>query len=157
IDFATFRDALLQESCEVKEAEALARQADMLTRRAQAEVIPDFLMQVRPQYSFPDQRPAFTLIGSSPIPVWDRNPGNIPAAKAEHAARMQAIRRVQNRLAERLALAQQRYVAARRQADSYRKDILPRAEESLRLVRLGYEKGDAKYDYVTVLNAQRTL
>lgn len=28
---------------------------------------------------------------------------------------------------------------------------------TLDLVRLGYEKGDAKYDYVVFLNAQRTV
>jgi len=157
IDFNAFRDALLIESCEVKEATALAKQAEVLIHRAEAELTPDLLMQVRPQYSFADQQAAYTLIASSAIPVWNRNQGNIFAAKAEYAARLQDVRRVQNRLAERLALTQQRYLTARKQVDIFRKDILPRAAESLRLVRLGYERGDAKYDYVTVLNAQRTL
>jgi cobalt-zinc-cadmium efflux system outer membrane protein len=157
IDFDSFRDALLQTSCEVREAEALARQADFLVRRAEAETTPDLLLQTRPQYSSFDKRFCYTLIASAPVPVWNRNQGGITAARAEHAARMQDVRRVQNRLAERLALAHQRFTAARKQAEAFRKDILPRAEESLRLVRLGYEKGDPKYDYVTVLNAQRTL
>jgi outer membrane protein, heavy metal efflux system len=70
---------------------------------------------------------------------------------------MQDVRRIQNRLAERLALAQQRFETARQQVETYRKDIVPRAEKTLELVRIGYEKGDAKYDYVLFLNAQRTV
>jgi len=31
------------------------------------------------------------------------------------------------------------------------------ATEALRLLRLGYEKGDPKYDYTSLLQAQRTL
>ena len=50
IDFAAFHDALLVNPCEVKEAEALANQADYLVRRAQAETTPDLTLQVRPQY-----------------------------------------------------------------------------------------------------------
>jgi outer membrane protein TolC len=54
-------------------------------------------------------------------------------------------------------VAQQRYVNARRQARVFAEQILPTAEESLRLIRLGYESGDPKYDYTSVLQAQQTV
>ena len=60
---------------------------------------------------------------------------------------------VELRLTERLTLAFQRYENARRQTEAYEKQILVNAAESLRLVRLGYDRGDPKYDYTTVLEA----
>jgi outer membrane protein TolC len=56
-----------------------------------------------------------------------------------------------------LAAAFQRYRAARQQETLYRERLLVEARESESLVRLGYEKGDAKYSYTALLDTQRTL
>src|SRR5207244_12553684 len=86
-----------------------------------------------------------------------RNQGNILAARPDVARTEEQVRQVELRLTERLAAAYQRYQAAREQREAYEKRILPRARESLRLVTIGYERGDPKYDFTALLQAQQTL
>jgi outer membrane protein TolC len=50
-----------------------------------------------------------------------------------------------------------REIHRRPQAETAQKEILPKARESLRLVQLGYERGDPKYDFTALLQAQQTL
>jgi outer membrane protein TolC len=61
------------------------------------------------------------------------------------------------RVVERLNVAYQQYAAAKRQAENFEQRILPNARESLRLILLGYETSDSKYDFTTVLQAQSVL
>lgn len=148
---------VLTQSSELLEAQALALQAEQLLRRAWAQNKPDVQLAARPFYAFPDDDMRLMLEVSFPLPVFNRNQGNIVAAQADVIRAREEVRQVELRLTERLAAAFQRYRNARLQAESFQKQILPNARESLRLVRLGYEKGDPKYDYTGVLQAQQIL
>ena len=97
------------------------------------------------------------IIVPAPIPIFDRNQGNIHAAAADVARTQAEVQQLELRLTERLTLAYQRYQGARQQTESYQKTILPDARESLKLVEAGYRAGDRKYDYTTVLQAQQVL
>lgn len=151
------RATLLMRSSEVQEAQALAMQADWRLRRAHAEVVPNFQLSVRPFYSFPDRTTQVKVEAGAALPIFNRNQGNIMAARADLARTQAEVQQVELRLAERLAQALQRYDIARRQVEAYQKEILPDARESLRLVTVGYKGGDAKYDYTAVLQQQRIL
>jgi cobalt-zinc-cadmium efflux system outer membrane protein len=150
-------EAILARSSEVQEALANVLQAEQLVARAVAERVPDLTLGARPFYGDADNtfRTGFEV--GTAIPVCNRNQGNIHAAQADLARTRADVQSVELRLAERLAPAHQRYVNARRQARAFAEQILPNAQESLRLVRLGYESGDPKYDYTAVLQAQHTL
>ncbi len=148
---------VLVRSSEVQEAQANVLQAERLLDRARAENVPDLQLSVRPLYHFPDQRAEVTVQAGATLPVFNRNQGNIYAAQADLARTTAEVRQVELRLTERLAAAYRRYQAAKRQVESYDKQILPNALKSLELIRFGYEKGDAKYQYIAVLEAQRTL
>jgi outer membrane protein, heavy metal efflux system len=141
----------------VQEAEALVMQADRALQLAKAERCPNIRVAVRPLYAFADQTAEMTVWLGAPVPIFNRNQGNIRAAEADLARSRDEVRQVELRLKERLAGAFQRYFSARQQAETYEKLILPEARESLRLIRTGYESGDAKYDFTTLLQAQRTL
>src|SRR5262249_55316288 len=112
---------------------------------------------LQPQYFFDEQHPGAQVSVSAPIPVFNRNQGNIRAARAEVARTQATVRATELRLTERLTTAYQRYRASREQVENYRKRIVPDARESLRLVLLGYERGDPRYDYTAVLQAQNAL
>ena len=92
---------------------------------------------------------------SAPIPVWNRNQGNIRAAKAELAMAVQSVGRVENDLADRLAAAFRTYAAARERAARYRAEILPRAEETFDLSMKAFKGG--QFEYLRVIQAQRTI
>ena len=109
------------------------------------------------EYFFDDRRPGGFVTITAPIPVFNRNQGNILVAKAELGRTYQVVRQVELLLTQRLTLAYQRYRAAQEQAATFSKRILPDAAEALKLVQLGYQRGDARYDYTAVLQAQNTL
>jgi cobalt-zinc-cadmium efflux system outer membrane protein len=151
-------ETVLVRSSEVQAAQAAIRQAEQLLLRAQAERIPNVRVLVRPGYSEPDKRSVeVNLETAVALPLFNRNQGNILAAEADVRRATADARAVELRLTERLATAFRRYAAAKEQVEIYDKQILPNADEALRLVRLGYERGDPKYDYTAVLEAQRTL
>lgn len=89
-----------------------------------------------------------------PLPVFDRNQGNILAAQAELTAAEHEVQRLQLDLQNRLAALFEQYANARRQVESYTSSILPDARQSLDLVNAGYRAGE--FDYLAVLTAQRT-
>jgi cobalt-zinc-cadmium efflux system outer membrane protein len=155
--WAALRDAVLERSSEMHEVQALHLQAEELLKRARAEVCPNLLFVVRPVYSFPDQDFRVLLEAGAALPIFNRNQGNILSAQADVIRTRAEIHQKELQLTERLTLAFQRYRVAFQQSEAYRREIVPHATESLRLVRLGYERGDPKYDYTAVLQAQRTL
>jgi cobalt-zinc-cadmium efflux system outer membrane protein len=153
------REAMVSRSSELREAEALARQADALARRAEADRFPNLTLAARPFYSnLVDEHNVQVLVEvGAPLPLYNRNQGNIAAAKAD-AARLWGLARDRElRLTERLAAAFQRYQSGRRQADVYREQVLKGARESLRLIRLAYDRGDPRFDFTAVLQAQQVL
>ncbi len=89
-----------------------------------------------------------------PIPIFNRNQGNIHATKMEWIASRKEVNRIELDLLDKLAQAYRRYANARRQVHRYQQVILPKAEKSLQLVTKGYEEGQAKY--LTLLTAQET-
>ena len=110
-----------------------------------------------PFYNVPDKDTRVQVGLITAIPIYNRNQGTIQEAQANLARTRAEIHQVELRLTERLATAFQRYQVAGQQTQAYQKQILPNARESLRLVRLGYERGDPKYDYTAVLQAQHIL
>jgi cobalt-zinc-cadmium efflux system outer membrane protein len=156
-DWEPLRGAVLERSSEVQEARAMVLQAEKLLERARADVCPDIFVLVRPTY-FLEQRTTVAQVQlGATLPLFNRNQGNILAAEAEVARTRAEVGRIELSLVERLAASYQRYQAARRQVASYRDQVLPAAEESLRLIEVGYERGDPKYDYTALLQAQQTL
>ena len=89
-----------------------------------------------------------------PIPVFNRNQGNIRAAEGEWIAAEQAVRRLELDLQSRLAPVYERYRNAKQQVERYREDILPNAKETLDLIQASYEAGESSY--LALLTAQRT-
>ena len=87
--------------------------------------------------------------------MWNRNQGNIRAARAELAMAGQDVGRVENELAERVAIALRTYSAAVKLAEQYRTEVLPKAEETY-LLSLEAFKG-AQFEYLRVIQSQRSV
>jgi cobalt-zinc-cadmium efflux system outer membrane protein len=98
---------------------------------------------------------ALLLAVSIPLPVFDRNQGNILEARYQlaksEAERRAAAVQVQTALAETHAALS----AAFSEASTLRDEVLPGAQQAFDAAREGYRQG--KFQFLEVLDAQRTL
>lgn len=156
-DFNLIRQAMFDVSLDLQSARATAAQAEIAVQRAEADVTPDVQVQVRPFYSQPDKRAELAVGISAPLPLYNRNQGNIMAARANVATAQAAITQLELQLSERITQAFERYSNARQQVQAYTQKILPAAQESLRLILIAYNSGDQRNDFTAVLEAQRSL
>ena len=98
---------------------------------------------------------AFVLGLSVPLPIFDRNQGNILRAGAELSRAEADAERGRLYLDAALADAERRLDQAWRAAELLRRTILPAAQEAAGFAREGYAAG--KFSLLEVLDAQRTL
>ena len=98
---------------------------------------------------------AFVLGLAVPLPVFDRNQGNILRAGAEVSRAEADAERGRLFLDAALAGAEQRLDQAWRAADGLRRTVLPAAEEAAGFAREGYAAG--KFSLLEVLDAQGAL
>ena len=122
-------------------------------RREEAQAIPNLTLSGGYQRNFNDREDQATYGVSIPLPVFNRNQGNIHAAQAELGRAMREVSRVQNDLTSRLATAYGQYAAARERADRYRTSILPSANRTYQLSLDAFKGG--QFEYLRVVQAQR--
>lgn len=92
---------------------------------------------------------------SMPIPVFDRNRGNLLEAQHRIGQARDALAARHTRLTSELMAARERLGVARTQTETMRRDILPGAQSALDAAIRGFEFG--KFSFLDVLDAQRTL
>ncbi|MCE5267469.1 MAG: TolC family protein [Planctomycetaceae bacterium] len=146
---------LLAESPQLAGAQAGVARAQAVLSRECAGRYPNLSVQASAQY---DNATQDAIVGAQvgvPLPIFNRNQGNIRRAEAELAAAQQETKRVQLGLQQRLAVVFEQYATAQQQVEKYNRDILPNAEESLRLVSMGYRQGELSY--LVLLTSQRTF
>lgn len=119
-----------------------------------ANATPNFNVQVVAER---DQIGKFTTVStliSMPIPVHNRNQGNITRAAAQTHESAAEVQRTELALRDQLAEAFRRYETAKAQVQELEASILPDAQESLELSVASYKASEV--NYLTVLTAQRT-
>jgi cobalt-zinc-cadmium efflux system outer membrane protein len=92
---------------------------------------------------------------SIPIPVFDRNQGNLLEALRRADKARDELSATELRLSNELAQAFERLSAARGELESLKRDILPGAQSAYDAALKGFELG--KFSFLEVLDAQRTL
>lgn len=154
-DLDQAREAMLSFHPEVRSARVGIERAQAAVRAAEVQPIPNITVSggyIR-QFENQSHDGAFGL--SAPFPVWNRNQGNIREARAQLGMAIQSVGRVENDLSDRLATAYRPYAAARIRAERYRLEILPRAEETLKLSLEAFKGG--QFEYLRVIQAQRAV
>jgi len=91
---------------------------------------------------------------SIPIPVFDRNQGNLLEALHRTDKARDELSAAGIRLSNELALAHERLNTARWETEAMRRDILPGAQSAYDAATKGFELG--KFSFLEVLDAQRT-
>jgi|GEM_PF-1331844 len=136
--------AVLSRSAELKRAEALVQRAQSEWRLIASQNIPNLRVRVRPGYSFSANTPDVKVEGGIMLPIFNRQQGNLFAAEAEIARQSRLVESLRLDLTRRLADAFGRYAAARQQAQTYAEHILPRAEESLKVMHTVFQRAKAE-------------
>jgi cobalt-zinc-cadmium efflux system outer membrane protein len=89
------------------------------------------------------------------VPLFDRNQGNIRAARADIATSRANLRTVEIDLATQTAQAIAAYRTAQRLVEWYEQYILPKARETVQLTQTLYARGEVTF--LSLLQAQRIL
>jgi cobalt-zinc-cadmium efflux system outer membrane protein len=121
----------------------------------QSKTVQDFTVSVGVQRREESQREQMMVGISVPIPLYNRNQGNLlEALRREDKARDELV-------ATRITLASETYqvverLSARRQeAELLRDEVLPGAKRAYEAATIGFENG--KFSFLEVLDAQRTF
>ena len=138
----------------LRAARTRADRARIVIQRARKEPIPNIDLSVsHRRHNFTRDNVTNVQLGI-PIPIFNRNQGNIRSAEAAWVEARNEVRRIELDLQDRLAVAYRRYANSRQQADRYRKRMVPNARRSLKLVTEGY--ATQQVEYLTLLTAQQT-
>ena len=90
-----------------------------------------------------------------PLPIFNRNQGGIAEAKANRRKAEHELQAGRQELTTRFRQALRSYLSARRQAESYAKEIVPGARKAFDLINRAYQAGDI--NQLELLDAQQTL
>lgn len=154
-DLKQLQEAVARENALPRAAEARIAGNQWALERAVVQPIPNvnlmggYQRQVGPAQ---DQGLAQVMMA---VPLFDRNQGNIRAARADIATARADLRMVELDLAQQTAQAVAAYRTAQRAVDWYEEYILPKARETVTLTQTLYSRGEVTF--LSLLQAQRLL
>ncbi len=142
---------------DVLAAEADLRSAEANLKLQKALRIPDPTVSIQYEHNPPSGGPPVDTGGigvSFPLPLWNRNGGNIKAARASVAIYAEALGKARNQAAADIAVAQSAYDEASSRSRRYREQVAPQSAKVRDSVAFAYEKGAASL--LDFLNAEQT-
>ncbi len=146
----------LQDSPRLKKASLAIVQKQALSAIEQSKQTPDVTVSLGAQRNEELGGVTQAIIGLSiPIPVFDKNQGNMQSAKAREFQSIDEKTALENQLVTELTDAYNRRQLQMESASMYQNDILRGAQSAYEAARKGFEFG--KFSYLEVLDAQRTL
>ncbi|MGB7344325.1 MAG: TolC family protein [Pirellulaceae bacterium] len=154
LDWSIVASTMIASSPEVQSAQARINQARANLGRQQAQPIPNLDLQLASGYDNGTDNGMINFQVGAPIPVFNKNQGNISAARAEYVRASRELERIENSIKARLAQVSRDYDSSLVAVEQYSDDILPNSEDGLRLAELAYKAGETSF--VQVLVARRT-
>lgn len=147
--------ARLESTAELRLAQLQIQQRDAGLGLEKAQRIPDLDVSIGSQYDA-SVRERVNLVGvSMPIPLFNRNQGNVLAAsrRADQARDLRNATELRLRTETRQAL--DLWATANSEVRAFNQVILPAAQSAVDSATRGFEMG--KFNFLDVLDAQRTL
>ncbi|AIN59187.1 cytochrome C [Pseudomonas soli] len=147
--------ATVEQTAEWRLAAAQIERGDASLSSEKAQRIPNLTVSLGSQYSR-EERERVNVVGlSMPLPLFDRNQGNVLAA-ARRADQARDLRNaVELRLRGETRSALEQWGTAMGEVQAYDRTILPAAQQAVDTATRGFEMG--KFAFLDVLDAQRTL
>ena len=154
-DFEAGKGFLVDNHPEVGVARVGVDQAQLALRRSEVQKIPNVMVGMGFMRNNNDRADQWAIQVGLPLPIFNRNQGNIMTARADLEKSVYEVSRVQNDLSNRFATAFGSYAAAKERVDQYRKLILPTAQQANKIALDAYKGG--QFEYLRVLQSQRAL
>jgi cobalt-zinc-cadmium efflux system outer membrane protein len=163
IDASQIEDRIVHDSPSVKRAQQQVARLEAELKSAKRESVPDLQIRAGVEHNFePINEAARTPVGLQAfasagitLPIFNRNQGNVAAAKAGLERAQSEVTRVQLSLRQTTQPLLQSYLSDREQAERYRGEMIPRATRAYQLYLAKYQNMAAAYPQVLV--SQRTL
>jgi cobalt-zinc-cadmium efflux system outer membrane protein len=155
-DLKLLQAAVAERNARPQAALAGVSRAQWALERAVVEPIPDINIMggYQRQVDFPPQDQGLMQVMVE-VPLFDRNQGNIRAARADIASARADLRTIELDLATEAAQQLASYRTAQRLVGWYEQDILPKARETVALTQTLYGRGEVTF--LSLLQAQRIL
>jgi len=155
LDWDSSYQRLMQESPLIQAAKARSQHFQGQYSLEVANRVPNLNVQVVADRDSNQKVSSVSTLLSMPIPVRNRNQGNIQRAAAETREAAAEISRTELALRDQLAETFKRYQSAKAGIEVLHVDVIPDAEEVLKLTITSYEAGEV--GFLNVLTAQKTL
>jgi cobalt-zinc-cadmium efflux system outer membrane protein len=139
----------------------LARWTDEVSRRAaqvdleHAKSIPDLRVGAGVRQFNENDSTAIVASVAIPLPIFDRNDGNIAAAESRLTKAETDALAVRDDLLRALIEAVGELEVAATQLNGLKRDVLPVAQTAFDRTKIGYDEG--KFDLLNVLDVQRSV
>lgn len=155
VDMQSVTGLALNSSPELQAARARVARARANVERQEVQAIPNLSFQLAGGVDNSTNSGMINAQVGLPVPIFNRNEGNIAAAHAELSRACQELRRIELSIESRMARGAQDYESAAAAVEQYRQMILPKAEETLKLSEEAYAAGE--FGFLQVLVARRTF
>ncbi|HYZ86574.1 MAG TPA: TolC family protein, partial [Bryobacteraceae bacterium] len=161
-DFETELARIYDQSPEVRAAQVGTTRSELAVRQARASVIPDIIARGGMHYNRERLETAGQPVGwvgsaeiAVELPIFNRNQGNIAAARAEAERATLAVERARLALRSRLASAFREYQDSLAAIERYKNQMIPNAERAYDLYLNSFRQMAAAYPQVVI--SQRNL
>jgi cobalt-zinc-cadmium efflux system outer membrane protein len=162
IDVEHWADGAITQSPGVKRVEQEVRRAEAVLARDKREAVPDLTLRAGIQQNREIDPESMRPVGaqgfasaSIQIPIFNRNQGNVEAAKLEMERSRQEVDRTKLALTRDAQPLLQRYALEKLEVERYRTQMIPRAQRAYELYLQKYRNMAAAYPEVII--SQRTL
>lgn len=146
---------ITSESPELAAANAIVCEKQAFLQRQQVQMIPNVTAQLGAGYDRATDSGLINFQIGAPIPIRNKNCGNIAAARADYTRAVENVKRIEMAIKSRLARSAQEFESANVAVQKYEQEILPQAKESLELSEKAYRAGELAF--LQVLTVRRNF
>jgi cobalt-zinc-cadmium efflux system outer membrane protein len=154
-DWQLVYSEILSKSPELRAAQSVVCEKQAHIHRQQAQPISNVTAQLGAGFDETTEHGLVNLQLAAPIPVWNKNTGNISAAYADYVQATQEVKRIEQSIRSRLARTSQEFDSAMRQVRKYEDEIIPQVQKSLELSEAAYRAGEL--DFLQILIVRRSF
>ena len=153
IDASVLASSIVASSPEIRSAQADVARAKALLARHGVQATPNLTAQFAAGVDNATDSGLINLQLSAPIPVFNKNSGNITAARAEYCRAVAEVRRLSQVVRASVNQLAADYEQSSQSVETFQQEIIPTTKQALALAEQAYQAGES--DFAQLLIARR--